>query len=195
VDALQCAGGNGLEYIAASEGSGGQHRAVDGSHERLCLVFRRSLEFQGMLPDAFFESLANPFAQGQKVLLDFNAHFFGKTWQFGCQQRCNAERLALISNTALPVLNIGLESCQRVVNLLRQELCSLQEPLSMSFEHCNNQVRFCGKVMMNASLPNLDGFSDIGVAECRVAEIGDQGFGCLEDAICGFSLHVYETTD
>jgi hypothetical protein len=64
----------------------------------------------------------------------------------------------------------------------------------MSFQDGDNQARFRRKVMMNTGLPNLDCFSDIGVAECRVAEIGDQGSSRLEDAICGFALHAYVTT-
>ena len=75
---MQCAGGNGLEYIAASEGSGGQHGAMDGRHERLCLVFRGPLEFQCPLADPFFKRLPNPSTQGQKVLLDLEANFLGE---------------------------------------------------------------------------------------------------------------------
>jgi len=120
--------------------------------------------------------------------------FLGKAGQFGCQQRCYAERLALVSNTALPVLDIGMEPCQGVVNLVREELCPLYQLLSVGSEDFDNQARLRGKVMMNTGLPNLDCLSDIGVAECRVAEIGDQGSSRLEDSICGFSLHAYETT-
>ena len=183
-----------MEYIAASEGSGGQHGSVDGRHERLCLVFGGPVEFQGALPDPFFKRLPNPSTQLLKVLLDLEANFLWKAGQLGCQQRGYAERLALVLNATLPVLDIGMESCQGVVDLLRQELCPLYQPLSMSFEDGDNEARFRRKVIMDTGLPNLDCFSDIGVAECRVAEIGDQGSGGLEDAICGFSLHAYETT-
>ena len=183
-----------MEYIAASEGSGGQHGSVDGRHERLCLVFGGPVEFQGALPDPFFKRLPNPSTQLLKVLLDLEANFLRKAGQFGGQQRGYAEWLALVSNAALPVLDIGMESCQGVGIFLRQKLRPLQQPLSMIFEDCDNQARFRRKVMMNTGLPNLDYFSYIGVAESRVAEIGDQGSGRLEDAVCGFSLHAYKTT-
>src|ERR1700744_4358607 len=123
---------------------------MDGRHERLCLVFRGSLQFQRPLADTFFQRLPNPFTQLQKVLPDLEANFLGKAGQLGCQQRCYAEWLALISNAALPILDIGVESCQGVDNLLRQRLRSLQQSLSMSFEDCDNQARFRWKVMMDA---------------------------------------------
>jgi hypothetical protein len=49
--------------------------------------------------------------------------------------------------------------------------------------------------VMNAGFSNLDSVSDIGVAEPRISEIGDQDFGRLKDAFCGFSLHADETTN
>jgi hypothetical protein len=70
----------------------------------------------------------------------------------------------------------------------------LEEPLSVRFENCDNEVGFGWKVMMNTGFANLDCVGDIGVAEGGVAEIGDHGFCGLEDAVCGFSLHAYLTT-
>jgi hypothetical protein len=59
------------------------------------------------------------------VLLDFDANFFRKAGQFGCQQSGYAERFLIVSNAVLPVPGIYPESFQRIVNLVSQRLCPL----------------------------------------------------------------------
>jgi len=99
-------------------------------------------------------------------LLDFEADFFGEARQFGCQQGGYAKRLLVVSNAALPVLDIGLKSYERIVHLLRQRLSTLEKPLSMSLEYGDDQIGFGGKVMMDTGLADVDGIRDVGITEC-----------------------------
>ena len=71
----------------------------------------------------------------------------------------------------------------------------MDEPLPVRPEYGDDQLSFRGKVMMNTGFADMNGFGDIGIAECRVSEITDQGVGGLEDVACGISLHADQTTD
>ncbi len=174
---MQCVGGDGLEYVAIPKGPGGKHGAVDEGHEGLGLVFRASLELDSVRSDSFFEGLAHPFAQFLKVVLNLNADFRGKAGEFGCEQRGDAKWLGLSSNAAFPVLDIGLEAGEGILDLLGQRLRSLDQSCPMSLEDGDDQVRLGGEVMMDTGFANVDRFSDVGIAEGGVAPIDDEGLG------------------
>ena len=68
--------------------------------------------------ETFFEGFANPADQEEEVLLDLEADLFGEAGQFGGQEGGDAEGLAFLANAAFPVLHVGLETGQRIVELL-----------------------------------------------------------------------------
>ena len=79
--------------------------------------------------------------------------------------------------------------------MLVQSSMPLLHPVSMPFQDRNDKGRLRWKVMMDTCLADMDSFGNVGITERRVSAIGDQRVGRLKDAICGFSLHAYETTD
>ncbi len=168
---------------------------MDDCHKCLCLVFGAPSKSQRLLTDPLFKSPANPSTQLQKMFLDLAADLLRKARQLGSQQRGNAKWFVPSPNAAFPVLDVCLKPRQRIVDLLGQRHGSLQKVLSMSPEDRNDQVRLRRKVMMNTGLADLDSLGNIRVAERRVSPVRDKRLGRLEDAICGFTLHDYETTN
>jgi hypothetical protein len=50
-------------------------------------------------------------------------------------------------------------------------------------------------VMMDAGFTNLDCYRNVGIAESGVSKVRDQNLGRLEDPVCRFTVHVYQTTN
>lgn len=164
-------------------------------HQHLGLSVCRSAEPDALLLDAVLHGLRDPLPETGEVFFDLALNFFGQAGKFGAEESRDTEGFCPAPDADFPVVDILLQAIQGGGDVLVQGSVGLLHSQAMPLEDGDDEAGLCRKVMMNARLPDLNGFRDVGIAEGGESSFGQELVRGVHDAFCGVSAHPdYETT-